>query len=49
MATQADLAIAKRLLSARVVSEDVMRAAFEQLTTLAEQGQQVSLERLLYA
>ncbi len=49
MATEADLAIAKRLLSAHVVPEETLRAAFEQLGALREQGQEVSLERLLYA
>lgn len=48
MASRQDLELAKRLLSARILSEDAMRGAYALLGQLAEQGKQASLEAVLY-
>ena len=48
MADPQDLELAKRLLSARVLSEDQLRGAYEFLGQLAQQGKRASLEAVLY-
>ncbi len=49
MASQADLALAKKLLAARVLPEESLREAFAQQAELARRGRSYPLERVLYA
>ncbi len=48
MATKQDLVLAKRLMAARVLTEDGLREAFAFQERLREQGKQASLEPILY-
>lgn len=49
MATQADLDLARRLLSANVVTQDEVRGALQIQADLLKQSKVVSLERILVA
>ena len=48
MATQSDLALAKRLMAARILTEEELRAAFAFQERLRGQGKQAALDPILY-
>jgi serine/threonine protein kinase len=47
--SQQELELAKRLIGANVLSQEILRAAFQLQEQLREQGKRVKLDRILYA